>query len=555
MRCKPTMKSERTPLPTETSSEYPMPRSGAGWLVLQRWQWSSIALAFTSGVLLALASAYAPLFMLAWVGWVPLLLAIRKANLPQSYWLGVVAGIGFYAVATHWVTEFLMTLKGYGEIQSTMLALLYWVYSAQVVGGIAVLYTWMRRIAPVAALASFPVILVVAYHAFPTLFTLRLGEAQSYFLPALQAVEFTGVHGLDLVVALINVVLFASLAHDNQRAERWVVGCATAVIFCWFGYGFYATSQWDHQMTSWSRLRIGIVQPNEKSSLAIAPPQPGYSRAYPPEMAMTKDLAAAGADLALWPEARFKGYFDYEHVQRAFHSEIGSLEMPLLFHDSERVDVDGEQREYNTAAFIDRDGKFAGSYRKIQRIAFGEYLPLVSGVPALQSWVQDYFGFHTISAGSAPAVFRTARFAIVPLICYEAVFPQLVAKSLAGEPAGKLLVILSNDSWFGDTRQPYIHGQISILRAVENRVPLVHVLNNGPTLVVAPNGRILFRSEFQAARGYVVDLPYAPDSGGSFFNRHPYWFIATLYVLLLSIALAMAVSAARARNKAPTEPA
>jgi apolipoprotein N-acyltransferase len=48
----------------------------------------------------------------------------------------------------------------------------------------------------------------------------------------------------------------------------------------------------------------------------------------------------------------------------------------------------------------------------------------------------------------------------------------------------------------------------SILRAVENRLPFVHVMNNGPSVVVLPNGRVLFQSQFREAGGYLVDVPY-----------------------------------------------
>lgn len=542
------MKNEFAPFPTEGATRYPAPRSGSGRLrALSHQRWLQTALALTSGVLLAVSYVYAPLFMLAWVAFVPLLFAIRDAGLRRSYWLGVVAGTALYAIATYWVVEFLVRLKGYGRIESAMVALLYWVYSAQVMGVVALLYNWVKRTARIPALALFPVIVVVACDAFPTLFTLRLGETQSYFLPALQAVEFTGIHGLDVVVALINVVLFATLV--RSRADRWVIGVAAVAIFCWFGYGFYASANWDHRIAAWSRLHIGIVQPNEKSSIDVGPPRAGYARAYPPEMAITAKLAGAGAELALWPETRFKGYFDYAHVRRAFHDELAALKIPVVFQDVEHVHGDGDAREFNTAVFIDRTGRLAGKYRKMRRVAFGEYVPLVSGMPAARSWVQDYFAFHTVSAGSAPAVFRAGRVALVPLICYETAFPQFVAKSLSGRPEGKLLVALSNDTWFGNTREPYMHGYVSIVRAVENRVPLIFALNNGPTLAVAPNGRVLFRSDFQTTAGYVVDLPYAPDSGGSLFNRHPYWFITTLYALLVVALLATVVSAVRARRQ------
>lgn len=506
------------------------------------------ALALTSGGLLSLAYVYPYCFVLAWIGLVPLLLALRGAGRRESYALGVAMGLALYVGSTYWVAEFLVALKGYGTMQSLAVAALYWIYSAQAWGIIALLYAWLARAAAVPRVVLFPVIVVTVCIGFPTLFTTRFGETQSHFLPAVQAIEFTGLYGLDFLIALANAVLYRTLAPAPDARERAAMTWAAAVVLLWFGYGLYAVGAWKRDMEAWDTVRIGLVQSNEAPSIGIPAPHPGYSRAYPPEMPLTAALARAGAEVVIWPETRFKGYFEHEHVRRAYQHELAVLEVPLLFHDQHRVYGNAGVQEYNTAVFLGRDGNPAGTYRKIQRIAFGEYIPLVSGIPALRAWLLSYFAFNEIAPGNGPAVFRTGRLALTPLICYEVAFPLHVAESLAGRPEGKVLVTLSNDSWFGATRQPFMHGYTSALRAVEHRVPLVHVLNNGPSLVVAPDGRFLFRGDFRAAGGYLVDLPYAPDRGGSLFSRHPYWFISVLYAVL---ALAFASAALRARRVRP----
>lgn len=502
-----------------------------------------VALALASGVLLALSYLYPWLFALAWVGFVPLLLALRDAGSRESYFLGAVAGLALYAGATYWIVEFIATLKGYGVWRSMALGSLFWVYSAQALGVVALVFTWLKRRSPVPPLVLFSVVVVAVCTAFPTLFPTRLGETQSYFLPAIQAVELTGVYGLDFIVALANAALFGWVAGEAGRTGRKAAAAAGVVVVLWLGYGLYALSEWDARSAAWDGVRVGLVQSNQEPSIAIPPPRPGYSRAYPPEMAVTEDLATAGAELVIWPETRFKGYFKHAHVRRAFHSRLAALETPLLFHDLERVPRAGGRREFNSAVLIDANGRRAGTYRKRQRIAFGEYVPLAGRIPALRAWGKRYFGISgEISAGSGPKVFRAGRVALVPLICYEIAFPVFAAEALAGEPEGKVLVTLSNDGWFGRTRQPYMHGYTSVLRAVENRVPLIHVLNNGPSLVVAPHGRVLLRSDFHVTAGYLVEMPYSPASGGSLFSRYPYGFIATLYGVLALIAVPAAAS-------------
>ena len=75
---------------------------------------------------------------------------------------------------------------------------------------------------------------------------------------------------------------------------------------------------------------------------------------------------------------------------------------------------------------------------------------------------------------------------VLPLICYEAVFPQDLR---VAERAGWILQI-TNDAWFGTVSGPFQHAAQARLRAIEQGLPLVRVANTGLTEVVDARGRI-----------------------------------------------------------------
>jgi apolipoprotein N-acyltransferase len=109
----------------------------------------------------------------------------------------------------------------------------------------------------------------------------------------------------------------------------------------------------------------------------------------------------------------------------------------------------------------------------------------------------------TFSAGQGPALFELNGIRLAPNICYEAVFPELVRKSvLAG---GDIIVNLTNDGWFGHSSGPYQHLQQARVRAVEEGLPLVRAANTGVSAVIDPAGRIV-RSLPLGAEG-VLDAP------------------------------------------------
>lgn len=510
--------------------------------------WRTLS-AVSSGAVLALAYLNSSWFSLCWFAFVPLLFAIDKQSIAASYCYGFIAGLAFYMSAAHWIIEFLMLFKGYDQTSSFSMAIVFWIYCAQLPALLAASFTWLKRWTGVSSLVLFPLLVVFFYAAFPMLFSVQLGASQSGFLIALQGIEWTGVYGLDFVIGLSNIGLFLLLRRGRESLQTPGLMAVGFLIAAWFAYGAFSLSQWDEKIAGWSKRSIGLVQPNQAPTLKSPGAFPGYSHAYPPQMDMTERLAAAGAELVIWPEAQYQGYFDKPTIREAFSNEVAQLGVALLFQDMESEGLPSADAEnslendahtlYNSVAFLSSDGSHQNTYRKIKRVAFGETLPLMDWFPWGKRWIENYLGtfFRETSAGDGAVVFDSAGLQIVPLICYETLFPIFTARAMPEQPNGALLVGVSNDGWFGNTRQPHQHANASALRAVETRAPMVHVLNNGPSLAVMPNGRVVYQSKLGEAGGFIVDLPHSRSSGGSFFSHHPSWFIGTVYVALVVLLL------------------
>jgi apolipoprotein N-acyltransferase len=77
---------------------------------------------------------------------------------------------------------------------------------------------------------------------------------------------------------------------------------------------------------------------------------------------------------------------------------------------------------------------------------------------------------------------------VLPLICYEAVFPQ----DLSGAPERADWVLqITNDGWFGTIAGPYQHLAQTRLRAVEQGLPFFRAANTGLSAVIDAKGRVL----------------------------------------------------------------
>lgn len=229
-------------------------------------------------------------------------------------------------------------------------------------------------------------------------------------------------------------------------------------------------------------------------------------------------------DLVVWPETSVPVLLEYADEVLAQISEAASGAPVLVGIQSEL-----EGRYYNTLAAIGAGGEVVGRYDKHHLVPFGEYVPFETvlnrlGLSGLAATLPG--GFSPGPGAEVMEVEGVGR--ILPLICYEAVFPQDVN---AVETRPDLLVQVTNDAWFGAFSGPYQHLVQARMRAVEQGVPMVRAANTGISAMIDPNGNILnFLPLGQA--GFLdaaIPKPLAP----TVYSRTGDW---PVFVLMLVLA-------------------
>lgn len=528
-----------------------------------RLSWQIVA-AVLSGQLLCVPFLDHAYFALVWFAFAPILVALRQASLLRSYALGLLMGTVAYANGMYWIVDFIMISKGYGVGKSIVISCLYWIYCAHLIALLIVSYRWILSYTKLPALLVFPTLLASFSAWYPMLFAMRLGDSQVEFSLALQAIEYTGVHGIDIIIGIVTILIVhcinwflmrVALCSPSPKTPSIVTLLSSlTLVITWFGASIYLNQYWTQRAATSPKIKLGLVQSNEIPSLGANMSYPGYGLSYPPEMHMTEELVQQGAELVIWPEGRSKHFLNTPQVRAAYQKQIAELEVSLMFHDMRhhRNSQNAElERQTSKAILINDDGSLGAQYTKIKRIPFGEYVPMTNGNSFLNRWIKSIFGEFLVetSIGENHEVFELDSINIIPLICYETTEPSLVgravrhahntieqstsSKKLDTKPS--VIVALSNDGWFGSSHQPFQHILPSALRAIENRLPLVHVANNGPSIAVLPNGKIHFKADFQKAGGYLVDMPIDAQTSPTFFARYPMLF--EIIVLAMSLLL------------------
>jgi apolipoprotein N-acyltransferase len=120
---------------------------------------------------------------------------------------------------------------------------------------------------------------------------------------------------------------------------------------------------------------------------------------------------------------------------------------------------------------------------------------------------------------------------MLPLICYEAIFPGAAVPR--GERPG-WLVNVTNDGWFGISSGPYQHFQQARLLAIAEGLPLVRAANTGISAIVDPVGRVV--SSLPLGVEGIIDarLPAAiePTINVAYGN---YFLIVVMVVSLIAV--------------------
>lgn len=205
----------------------------------------------------------------------------------------------------------------------------------------------------------------------------------------------------------------------------------------------------------------------------------------------------------MWPENAI-GFFPAENPELlgGITALLRRDDTALLTGAPRAGDRPGVAAVYNSAYLLTADG--VGSvYDKRKLLPFVEQFPLR---PADGPFL----------AGGPPTIFPLAGTQFGVLICYEAIYPELARDEV--QRGARVLINLSNDSWFEAGAGPEQHFQLARFRAIENRVSLVRVTNSGISGVIDPAGREIARLPVRTPVAQTVAVPIG--SGESFYSRH-----------------------------------
>ena len=170
-------------------------------------------------------------------------------------------------------------------------------------------------------------------------------------------------------------------------------------------------------------------------------------------------------------------------------------------------------------------------YDKKHLVPFGEYVPFKSVID--NTFLSKFINTSSLMPGEEK-YFPTN---IIPLICYEGIFPNIVAKNRKN--GAKLIVNITNDSWFGKNTGPRQHFTHIRFRAIEEGLPLARSSNMGFSGMIDPFGKVVKAVESETNSFIEIKILEGIDT---FYSKYRYKIVYFLIAILLIIGYVIQIS-------------
>jgi apolipoprotein N-acyltransferase len=523
------------------------------FLAVRQIHYSAWLLVGLSSLLQVLIFPLPGLYVLSWVAFAPLIVALLrarpagalevdgsvylKAATPgQAFLLAYVSGILWYAGTCYWIYD---TMHEHGGLSApiALLALFLFCLYLGLYHGLFGLLLGLaagpgrdnRR-----ALISVPFLWVAAELArtrvtgFPWDL---LGTAQVDNISLSRVTTWTGVYGVSFEIMLVNVAVAAAFLVPRKKRSTLLLAAVAAAGVLQAGRLVDAPAiPADHAALlvqenipvdeNWTRdtfertLRE-LVDLSEKAAASSLPSSSSSSSSS----SRAKDPGKV--DLIVWPESPAPFFTSDPSFREPVSGMARATQRWVVtgaIGSRHAAESGGSAAEmFNSAALVSPLGEWTARYDKVHLVPFGEYLPfpqLFGFAGGLTKEVGEF------KAGSSRAPVEAGSERLGVFICYESVFPDDVRQF--ADQGAQVFVNISNDGWYGDSGAYAQHLNQTRMRAIENERWILSATNTGVTASIDPYGRTVTRLP-RKERGALV-APYALTSVTTFYTRHGDWF-------------------------------
>ena len=350
------------------------------------------------------------------------------------------------------------------------------------------------------------------------------GYTWSWFTEVLQILNPIGLFAFNLITITIFTLPAYFFFKVSFKKRLFVFSCKFLLIFSVFLFGTVSINK--------NNALMNYIESSKKSHIKII--SPNFELKYDTSIEeinkkLEKLIRYSDPDpnintLFIWPEGIFTGY-SFEEIQ------IFKKSIEKNFNDNHFIlfGINSYDKNsnvyYNSLVIIDNKFNKIHRYDKRKLVPFGEFVPFEKFLQkvGLKKITQ---GFGSFKNGSNQENILLNKLNILPLICYEIIFPELTQNS---QNTTNLIVNISEDGWFGDSIGPHQHFAKAIFRSIENNTFLARSANKGITAIINNKGEIIKKINTNEIGSIEMDIPMLEFE---FKNKNDLIFIMLLFTYL-----------------------
>ena len=460
------------------------------------------------GVLLAFSFAPYEIFPFAIIAEAGLLALWLRVSAKRAFWQGFLFGLGLFGAGVYWVFHSIHFFGGVPTLPASAITSLFIAVLALFPASCGYL---LNRYFPIEThtkmVCAFPAIWVFSESMRGILFTgfpwLLVGYSQTHS-PLKGFAPLLSVYGVSLAALVSSGLIVSTLKKLKRKNYSSAYFGLFILTFIWIGGGLLSLLSWTHTMGK--PISVSLVQGDIPQELKWSPEH--LSLSFERYIELTQPLWKKD-NFIIWPEAAlpiplqdtkdFIDLLDQKAKESGAHLILG---IPVQAQND---------RYYNAIITLGQENQF---YLKRHLVPFGEYTP---SSPILAPLIKQMnIPMSDMTPGRLnQSVFTVGHVKILPAICYEIAFPDLMF-----ETDGQIgfLLTVTNDSWFGESSAKAQHLQMAEMRALEFKRPLLFVGNDGITAIISPQGEI--EAIAPQNKPFVLNGSIQPMNGTTPWMRH-----------------------------------
>ena len=307
-----------------------------------------------------------------------------------------------------------------------------------------------------------------------------ISHTQVHFAALVSTARWWGAYGVSFWIVAVNAAAancIASAGPDRHRAARALAVIAAVVpTACTISMLTLAT-QTHHP------LKVALVQGDllrSSTSTVTMDPQTFRKEVLASYINLTRQAAREHPAIIVWPETAVPGPLILDPELYQVISNLARETGATMVLGSPHFTVEGS---FNSAFVMATSGEILGRYDKEHIVPFGEYVPFLKRLAiSLGAPSTDLVR----GRGHFPVDSREGKLGI--MICYESMYPQIARQTVLH--GADMLVVVTNDQWYGNSSAPYDHASDAPFRAAETGRWLAQGGTTGISLFADPGGRV-----------------------------------------------------------------